>query len=182
METTNLTHCWIKDFPHASMECWLHPSLKPKVGGFFFHRSPIVSKLYGEGHGTKSNSWGRHIFLASDLFVHNSHEMARYCYPTARNSKSLWPLCTGTSTTLTFCARTVIDWSMEQISSNGLQIDHPKKIIKLHKVFHASGLHNKNFHVCDAAMCCNRSQTLINSWSNLCKPKAFLDIDILVDT
>lgn len=114
---------------YVSMECWLHPSLKPKVVCGFFHRCPICTKLYGEGHGKKSNSWGTwHIFLASDLFVHDSHEMAGYCYPTARNSKSLWPLCTGKSTTLTFCARTVIDWSMEQISSNGLQIAHKKKI------------------------------------------------------
>ena len=51
-------------------------------------------------------------------------------------------------------------------------------IEQLHNVFHTSGLYNQNFQVYDAEIWCN----VLQQKPNMDKLKAFLDIDVVVDT
>lgn len=76
------------------------------------------------------------------------------------------PLCSSKSTTLAFCAIKVIELSMEQISSNGLQISH--KIIFCIKffieVYHMIKMFMSMKHHC-AAIHINWRQTWARSWT-----------------
>lgn len=111
---------------YVSMECWLHPKLKPKAVIFL---EVLSHQNYIEKAMERNQTHEVDTFLLHQICL--SMAVMRWpdalCHPTVRNSKSVWPLRIWKSTTLTFCARTVIDWSMEQLSSNGLQISHQKK-------------------------------------------------------
>lgn len=110
---------------YVSMECWLHPNLKPKVILFIgvLSYQNCIEKAMERNQTHEVDTFLLHRICLS-MAVMRWPDII--CHPTVRNNKSVWPLYTGKSTTLTFCARAVISWSMEQIYSNGLQISHKK--------------------------------------------------------